>query len=252
MPKRRKKTVPIDPQALQAVPGLDVVVLGLGWLFSLRGFCFLAFCCVGVWTGAHEIHRSLNNHPIEITGGDLRSATSGRNVKIRGIIEAGVQITGQRRYSKEPFTLTVLRDPPHTVVIYTPSLLPDKALMQPVERWFEGELTPLNGIEDRIDGNRIPVRSRFRDFSIELTPGAFVVADSVIPQFHWWYVVIFGLCLFGLVYIGYRVLWTIVFLGNRDALYRYLTRHLQKPRNRPAEEAENDDVAAVEDTDRRS
>ena len=103
-------------------------------------------------------------------------------------------------------------------------MIPDQALSHPIERWYEGELTVLDGVEDRIDRNRIPVRSLFRDIAIELPPSAFVVADSVIPTFRWWYVLILGMCVLGLGYIVYRLLWAVVFLGNRDALFRYLSR----------------------------
>ena len=136
-------------------------------------------------------------------------------------------------------------------MIYTPSLLPDKALAEPVERWFEGELTRLDGIGDRIDRNRIPVRSLFRDLSIELKPAAFVVADSVIPVFHWWYLAIFALCLLGLSYIGHRLLRTILFIGDRDALYRHLAGGLARPRNRSSGDDGHPADETFEDIERR-
>lgn len=214
----------IDEAAVRLLPSSDVFVLGMGWLFSLHGFTFFVFCGLGAWTGSYEIYRSLDNAPITITAHELGPATTGRNVKILGAIEADKQIVGQRKHTADPFTLTLLRDSGNAVVIYTPGLLPDEALKRPRERWYEGELIRLDGIEDRIDGKRIPVRSMFLNLGIDLPKGAFVVADSVIPTFRWWYVLVMGMCVSGLVYIIYRLLWTVVFLGNRDALFRHLSR----------------------------
>lgn len=224
--KSRRTHPCIDSEAALAIPGSDIFAIGLGWLLSLHGFVFLVFCTVGFATGLNEIYRSVNNSPIEITASDLCGATTGRNVKIFGSIDSSKSVIGKRGYGSESFTLTAMKSDGNNVIIYTPSLIPDSVKLNPIDRWYEGELTVLEHGSGKIDGATVPVRSLFIDIKAKVSDSSLVIADSVIPTFRWWYLLVTGLCFLGLLYILYRLISSVLFVLNRDAALKYLFRNV--------------------------
>jgi len=214
----------IDPDAVHLLPGSDVFAISLGWLLSLRGFVFLVFCTLGVTDGIPMISHGLNNAPIEIENGALHGAVTGCNVRIRGTIDAQHLMVGKRRLGTREYALAPLQGAQGAVIIFFPERLPDALTAKPVERWFEGELTVLSHGSGEIDTDKIGVKSLFYNSGVAVTDGAFVIADSIIPEFRWWYLLLTGSCLAGLAYIAYRVAWALVFVRDRGALLRYLVR----------------------------
>jgi hypothetical protein len=166
------------------------------------------------------------NDPIEINVSNTETVGTGYNVKYFGKINGAISVVGKRKYTSEPFTLTAINES-NNIIIYTPSLLPDNALNNPVSRWYEGEITHLDHGTGKINGNTIPVKSLFRDISVDVPDNALVIADSIVPTFKWYYVVILSLCALGLLYIFFRLLRSAIFVINRKAAARYIFRNIK-------------------------
>lgn len=203
--RRRSRQKSIDPEAAKLLSDGDVFVISMGWLWSLKGFAFLAFCAIGLYTGLGMLDRYLHRQPVPVGGfRDLATINEGRVVVIKGALVKGELAEFEAKGLSRQLTLGVLEGGGRTVVVAFDGVLSKAEKERPVAQEFSGMLMKVADREQELHGTKVDVRRAFAALGLAIPAEAVVVANNQVPEFRLWHLAFTVLCLAGCAYATRR------------------------------------------------
>lgn len=226
--RRRVRKKSIDADAAKLLSDGDVFVISMGWLWSLRGFAFLTFCTIGLYTGLDMFDRYLHRQPVSVDGfRELAGISEGRVVAIKGALAKGELAEFETIGKHRQITLGVLDGSERSVVLAFDGALSNAEKERPLVQEITGMLMKVGTREQELHGTKVDIRRSFAALGVTIPDGALVIAHHQVPEFRLWHLIINLLCLAGCAYVVRRTMRAWRHRGDRELFYQEVLARVQ-------------------------